>query len=325
MTDTIEATGLTRDRMTLVTVAEQYYNRGGESAGMAAHRDERTFFATAHRQYDGTTSSNYVTLIVPATDDRSRGMWALEERYDDLLTDGGLTRSDYRGWTLEAHYVTPTTPGFTTPDPNRPLAVGDRVRLLTREGTGDSQEVGDVGTVLEVDHSYGVDALVTVEWPRTGETSNRFASRYERVTEEASQEASEASQTVEEAPARTFTQEELEEAVRQARAETKEAGDAALREFKEYANGIAVEYAKNNDLCGNFERCMEAIGLMGRDEWDEAHRHPYHVTYSVTLTVEGSDDNDASDRAYDLLTDYIPYHARADLSVRIEHDDTTEA
>lgn len=52
-----------------------------------------------------------------------------------------------------------------------------------------------------------------------------------------------------------------------------------MREFeawKERATEVAHEYADRNELCGEFDRCMSAIGLPTRSR-------TYRVTYEVTL------------------------------------------
>ena len=85
-----------------------------------------------------------------------------------------------------------------------------------------------------------------------------------------------------------------------------------VERWKRRAEEIASEYADNNDLCGEFERCMEAIGLQSRRERERLYR----VTYtgetpcdscgqdttgpqSVEVWVTARDD----DHAFERLTD----------------------
>ena len=49
----------------------------------------------------------------------------------------------------------------------------------------------------------------------------------------------------------TFTREDVDRLVREARA----AKDEEFQQWKERANEVAIEYAIENDLCGEFERC----------------------------------------------------------------------
>ena len=82
--------------------------------------------------------------------------------------------------------------------------------------------------------------------------------------------------------------------VEQARAEERERLTRQFDEWKERANDVAIEYAENNDLCGEFERCMEEIGFRGR--YSE-----YDVTVSVTLRVTAHNEDSAEEEANDLM------------------------
>lgn len=89
-------------------------------------------------------------------------------------------------------------------------------------------------------------------------------------------------------------QDDVTALVEQARAEERERLTRQFDEWKERANIVAIEYAENNDLCGEFERCMEEIGFRGRYA-------EYDVTVSVTLRVRARNEDDAEDQASNLL------------------------
>lgn len=68
-----------------------------------------------------------------------------------------------------------------------------------------------------------------------------------------------------------------------------------LREFEEWkrqATETAHEYANNNDLCSEFDRCMTEIGL-------EPRTRDYVVTFRVR--VEASSEDDATEQAMDTI------------------------
>jgi hypothetical protein len=375
-TDTTTTTELRPDVLTLVTVSEDYYRRGMASTGMAAREDERTFFATPHREPDGRTTGGYVTLIVPTTDSRSSGMWEVEERYASLFDDGGLTRSDYRGWALATEYVTPLLPGDddrplevgervkisdTHPagepwaghtgtvraaanpsghvsvetdegrqggfrpeyltrvagsdDNDRPLAVGDRVRVSDDEG---SAWAGVVGTIVRDNGPWLIVKAEESTSPHvTIGAEGGFDKDGSTLTRIAPQEPVEAPETAREAvPA-----EEVDRLIREAVAAAKQEADEALEEFKETANARAVQYARDNALCSEFERCMSDIVLLGRDEWDEAHSTEYVVTMTVRVEVTATDEENAREKAWSVLYNDLSYP----IDHTIEHHDIREA
>jgi hypothetical protein len=91
----------------------------------------------------------------------------------------------------------------------------------------------------------------------------------------------------------------------------------AEREFEEWrqrATEIAHQYADDNSLCGEFDRCMEEVGL-------EPRNREYEVTvteertYTFTMTARDSDDayNEARDRYTDL-----GYGEVTDVTVDVE-------
>lgn len=89
----------------------------------------------------------------------------------------------------------------------------------------------------------------------------------------------------------TFTREDVDRLVREARA----AKDEEFQQWKERANEVAIEYAIENDLCGEFERCMEEIGFRGRNE-------DYTVTFTVTVSARNDDGarDEAIERVYNM-------------------------
>ena len=66
--------------------------------------------------------------------------------------------------------------------------------------------------------------------------------------------------------------------------------NATFDAWKARAEEIAHEYADRNELCSEFDRCMEEVGLSPRGG------HTYDVTYRVTVP-RGTDpyDLDAED------------------------------
>ncbi len=68
-------------------------------------------------------------------------------------------------------------------------------------------------------------------------------------------------------------------------------------EWKRRATVTAHEYAERHDLCQEFDRCMEAIGLEGRER-------DYTVPVEVNLTVHVNVRAKSADEAEDAATDY---------------------
>lgn len=88
--------------------------------------------------------------------------------------------------------------------------------------------------------------------------------------------------------------ERVRDAVREERARLTREFD----QWKENATEIAHQYANDNSLCGEFDRCMSEIGLRPRDrEWQ--------VTFSVTVNVEASDDDSAVEQAREEYPDLL--------------------
>jgi hypothetical protein len=116
-----------------------------------------------------------------------------------------------------------------------------------------------------------------------------------------------------------FSQEDVDRLVREAREAAKREADDALEDFKRAANARAVEYAEQNGLCSEFERCMEDIGLLGREEWHDENDDTYRVTFTVSVDVQARDEYDAHDRARSALYESLEYP----LDQTIKHHDTT--
>jgi hypothetical protein len=77
----------------------------------------------------------------------------------------------------------------------------------------------------------------------------------------------------------TYTADDVEAARREGRA-------AAEREFqawKDRATQVAHQYADDNSLCGEFDRCMEEIGLPTR-----VRERTFYVTVRVAVDVEAA-------------------------------------
>lgn len=82
---------------------------------------------------------------------------------------------------------------------------------------------------------------------------------------------------------------DAEEAYRRGRNDA----NAEFEEWKRRATETAHEYADNNDLCSEFDRCMTEIGLEPRGG------QTYRVTFDVTVS-RGTD-------AYDILPEVSDY------------------
>ena len=87
------------------------------------------------------------------------------------------------------------------------------------------------------------------------------------------------------------TPDEVSEAVRVAVRQANQIAEARFEAWKENAQEIAISYANNNSLCGEFDACMREIGLNGRQkEW--------RATYSICVEVPY--DEDVSDYITEL-------------------------
>lgn len=324
MTDTITDTlSLDRDSLTLVVVSPDYFRTGEANHLMPNGNDEsRTYYATVARGLGG----EWATLIDPVDRGRLSG-WDATYDYRDLVGEG------HNGWNIQRHYLSPVTPD-TTPDPTPEsfTYLGHRIELdnversrLPRE---EAYPVGSVwnhfnsGRAVVTGHPQAMPEYVTVR-NAAGQTQEwvRGALDLDSTTfvgwedETPSQEATESPVTAEQVSGGTFTQEDIDRAVREAREAARLEAERALEEFKETANARAVQYAEENSLCGQFERCMADIGLMGREEWREAHQREFNVRFIVTVRgVLADNDEDASDKARDALYDELPSNMDEDIT-----------
>ena len=78
--------------------------------------------------------------------------------------------------------------------------------------------------------------------------------------------------------------EEIDAAVRAER----DRGRASFEAWKENATEVAHQYANDNSLCGEFDRCMEEIGLPTRER---------EYTVTLTMNVTASDEDAAQEEA----------------------------
>jgi hypothetical protein len=227
-TTTAPAVEIARGDLVLVTLTPDYARsysgpvvlRDKESA-----EDERTFYATRH---DDERSQDYLTLVVPESDPRSRDMWPVDPtRY------GLELESPHKGWDVLKSNVTPV--------PSAP-----------------SQETTD-------------------------------------------------------APV-TYSQADVDRMLEQARQEERRAAAARFEAWKESASEIACQYADDNSLCGEFERCMEEIGLQGR-------ARPHVVVLRVP--VDARDGSRAVEEAVEMLSGESSYFVRSYVS-DVEDEDGDE-
>lgn len=293
-----------------VVLSPEYMRSGDAPYGMrdadVSNGNARTFYAVR------SADDGHVLIVFPESDPRSQGAWALgvNESHVPAIAEDIRNGNRYRGWNVNQRHVVVVAvpPGENSYSWERmsygsPVSVGDRVRYVDRRGAGDPTchaEYGDMGEVIYV-ASDGDCIRVRFD---DGHESLRSRFRFERGTlvPNGTPEATSADLTASEGEARTFTQEDVDRLVREAR----DAKQAEFDQWIETANARAVEYAEANGLCGEFERCMADIGMMGRAEWREAHQTTYDVRFVVTVTVDASDRDDAEERARNELWDALP-------------------
>jgi len=315
-TSTTETLTLENGTLTLVTLSPEFFASGLESSGMRtnphATNDERTFYAVPSRDM----GPGWGLVVLPETDPRSGGMWLLDPAGYDL-TDTLDTSATFRGWNIEQHYMTPVSPVAT---PVRPRIEHDATAREALPIT-EAYPLGSVwnhisaGDATVVSHTavsgprYVVvrshdDAGRERDWVRGA--LDLSSTTFVRWADETSQESTEAPESAVETVAASFTQADIDRAVETALARDR----ARVEAWKEEANATAVRYAKQNGLCGEFENCMDEIGLMGREEWDEAHTTTVTVRFTVDVDVDvpESDNSDhAVSEARDILYNELPY------------------
>lgn len=107
------------------------------------------------------------------------------------------------------------------------------------------------------------------------------------------------------------TSTDLDTVRREARDEQRRADLAEFERWKEDATQTAHRYADNNNLCGEFDRCMEEIGLAPRER-----DYCGTVVVTVNLSATGRDADDAAEAMADNIREALPYH---DVdSIRVE-------
>lgn len=94
------------------------------------------------------------------------------------------------------------------------------------------------------------------------------------------------------------------EALAAAKAEGRAEATAEFDRWKEFATETAHEYANDNDLCGEFDRCMTEIGLRPRQRefYVEAH---VTVSYNVGRYIEALSEEDAADQLAENIREYV--------------------
>ena len=102
----------------------------------------------------------------------------------------------------------------------------------------------------------------------------------------------------------TETSQDATSAFERGKAEQRAADLTEFESWKASATRTAHEYANNNSLCGEFDRCMVEIGLEPRTR-EHLVEGTVTVTYPFSVTVETTD----SDEAYEMVAsdpfDYI--------------------
>lgn len=268
-----------RGSLVLVTLTPEYA-RSWQGPRVLRERDssdeERTFYATPHND-----ASDYVTLVVPESDQRSQDMWPIRRPGDYGLT----LDTPHRGWDVLKTYVSPVV----VDEAPRPLQVGDRVTIAHPEATA----WNGPGEVTEVRHPDTLLIVRAESGQFAGQTGGFHPDHLTRA-EEASQEAASGPETAEGAAVETFTREDVDRLVREAREAARAEAERRFEEWKDRASDIACQYADDNNLCGEFERCMEELGLRGRNR-------EYEVT--IVIGVEARNEDHARDAAVERVYD----------------------
>lgn len=113
---------------------------------------------------------------------------------------------------------------------------------------------------------------------------------------------------------------DVAEAVRQARQEQREEDRRAFEAWKERATETAHEYANNNSLCVEFDKCMRDIGLRGRER-----QYRVDVRLDTHVYVTAATNEEAETRACDALRVFDQYESEDEEGhgTSIHVDDTT--
>jgi len=161
----------------------------------------------------------------------------------------------------------------------RALRVGDRVRQSGPHYIANDQRgrefheyphgIGSLATVEDIVTHYGAGNAVRVRWDGGG-TSVIATDSLELVERDDDS-------TPDESPAATFTQADLD----RARAEGRQEAEQEFDRWKESATETAHQYAADNGLCSQFDRCMVDIGLRPR-----TREQTFRVTVTRTVTVD---------------------------------------
>lgn len=233
--------------------------------------------------------------------------------------------------TIGARYLTPVTEdevteSASTETPERlplavgtqevpvPLAIGMRVtiadgalryrgRALTESAYG---KVGEIQTGPEPDTGYGADTVVwLVSWDgRNGYRESEWI-RAEYLTPESAEDA---------------LRRQVETLTRE-RDEARTARDTAvtdLASFKETVQTVGLQYAEDNDLCGIFDKCMEELGLEGRER---GYDIPVRVDTTITVSVTATSRSKAEDAVTDELVRQVLGYRYTGLDWEVEDEE----
>ena len=294
------------ETLSVVQIREDYARSGLAPRGGIGNG---TFFAKRN--------DRYWLLIVPESDPRSSGMW---NGADVALSVGLDNPETYRAWNVEARFVEsveefPTVEESPVDSPREvstatDLRPGDVFRIGVTDTayvvTGESR---DGGRTLPIEWAPGGRNNSLADWrgPSTPSVSVTLVPESEQ-TEWARNKSREVSPTVTESPEEspvesspeetvTLTAAELAERLESAKREGKREADVQFEEWKESANATAIEYANDNSLCSEFDRCMRDIGMMDRDEWREHNAQEFTVEFTYSTTVMAYDSDEAIERA----------------------------
>jgi hypothetical protein len=256
----------------LVTVNADY---NGWPGGISAEDKRQEFFAYDH------DDESFVRLLLPTDKGRLAGFYS-------QTSDG----PENVGWNLHRRFVTDVTKAAApevapeaTPEPWTP-ALGDKVRVVAvPDGSwgapADVVKIGAIGTYRFID---------------TLDQNRHHLLRFDNGSEYWVKEVGPAIPTTEE----EFTAALLAatEAGRvEGRREGRRSANEEFESWKRMANETAIQYANDNSLCSEFDRCMLAIGLEPRDSYERN----WEVTVTYNITVSATSEDDVEEAAMDVI------------------------
>lgn len=238
---------------------------------------------------------DWACLIVPTEDERSttRHMWTVGDSKRAFYGIPEQDTKEYRGWNIPPHDFTVVPTPDTTPD----LSDAETRKALP---VTVAYPVGSVWNHI----TYGQtpcrvtghrDGDVLVSTP--GDSAPRAWTRGALDTHGTLVSLP----TGEEDPPETADTSSIDDAFERGKREGLAEAQARWDRWKEDATRTAHEYAEENSLCSEFDRCMSDIGLPTREDMQQE----FTVTYIYTTTVTARDEEEARESAQE--EDYASY------------------